>query len=137
MARCLSVWLALLFALAANVAVAERIDPADGVAPPAIDARVLANQVTIHRDHCGVPHIFGDNDQSVIFGFGYAQAEDYFWQVEDVYILALGRYAEVHGPRGLNSDLLNRAFEIVPRSCNVPVLWSMSLSTKSKIAWCG
>jgi len=81
-----------------------------------IDAAVLAKQVTIHRDSFGVPHIFGNSDASVIFGFGYAQAEDYFWQVEDVYILALGRYAEVHGPQGLNSDLLNRAFEIVPRS---------------------
>ena len=103
------------FALGATGVLAERIDPAD-VATPTIDAEVLAEQVTIHRDEYGVPHIFGQDDQSVVFGFGYAQAEDYFWQVEDVYILALGRYAEVHGPRGLNSDLLNRAFEIVPRS---------------------
>ena len=77
---------------------------------------VLAQQVTIHRDPFGVPHILGRTDESTIFGFGYAQAEDFFWQVEDVYILALGRYAEVHGPKGINSDLLNRAFEIVPRS---------------------
>ncbi len=83
---------------------------------PAIDHETLAKQVTIHRDAYGVPHILGRTDESTLFGFGYAQAEDFFWQVEDVYILALGRYAEVHGPRGLNSDLLNRAFEIVPRS---------------------
>ena len=76
----------------------------------------LAAKVTIHRDQYGVPHIFGRTDESTFFGFGYAQAEDFFWQVEDAYILALGRYAEVHGPRGVNSDLLNRAFEIVPRS---------------------
>jgi len=80
------------------------------------DSAELAQRVTIHRDAFGVPHVFGRDDESTIFGFGYAQAEDFFWQVEDVYILALGRYAEVHGPRGLNSDLLNRAFEIVPRS---------------------
>ena len=81
-----------------------------------IHAEQLAAQVRIHRDAYGVAHVFGENDASVIFGFGYVQAEDFFWQVEDVYILALGRYAEVHGPQGLNSDLLNRAFEIVPRS---------------------
>ncbi|MCH2113383.1 MAG: penicillin acylase family protein [Pirellulales bacterium] len=81
-----------------------------------VDRPKLAEQVTIHRDSYGVPHVFGQSDESVIFGFGYAQAEDYFWQVEDAYILALGRYAEVYGPQGLNSDLLNRAFEIVPRS---------------------
>ncbi len=86
------------------------------VESPSVDAGKLAQQVTIHRDPYGVPHIFGRNDESTFFGFGYAQAEDFFWQVEDVYIMALGRYAEVHGPKGLNSDLLNRAFEIVPRS---------------------
>jgi acyl-homoserine lactone acylase PvdQ len=104
----------MLVALAANAALGERVDRE--VAAPVIDAKQLAQRVTIHRDGYGVPHIFGADDESVTFGFGYAQAEDYFWQIEDVYILALGRYAEVHGPRGLNSDLLNRAFEIVPRS---------------------
>ncbi len=76
----------------------------------------LAKQVKIYRDEWGRPHIDGRDDAAVAFGFAYAQAEDYFWQVEDVYILALGRYAEAHGPRGVNSDLLNRAFEITRRS---------------------
>ena len=81
-----------------------------------IDPAALAAQVTIHRDLYGVPHIIGSSDESVIFGYGYAQAEDYFWQLEDSYILALGRYSEVVGPKGLNSDLLNRGFEVVPTS---------------------
>lgn len=80
------------------------------------DAVALASDVTIHRDGYGVPHICGATDESVFFGYGYAQAEDYFWQVEDSYILALGRYSEVVGPKGLNSDLLNRAFEITTTS---------------------
>ncbi|MBI1902042.1 MAG: penicillin acylase family protein [Planctomycetia bacterium] len=81
-----------------------------------LDAAALAQHVTIHRDAFGVPHVDGADDAATVFGFAYAQAEDNFWQIEDSYILGLGRYAEVHGPRGLNSDLLNRAFEIVPRS---------------------
>jgi acyl-homoserine-lactone acylase len=72
----------------------------------------LAAQVTIHRDEWGVPHIEGPTDASVCFGFGYAQAQDYFWQVEDTYVASLGRYAEIHGQPGIESDLLNRAFEI-------------------------
>lgn len=84
------------------------LSPADSVG--------LARDVTIYRDGYGVPHIDGRTDEAVIFGFAYAQAEDYFWQVEDTYILALGRYSEVHGPTGLNSDMLNRAFEIPARS---------------------
>lgn len=81
-----------------------------------IDAARLVREVTIYRDRYGVPHIVGSSDESVFFGYGYAQAEDYFWQVEDSYILALGRYSEVVGPKGLNSDLLNRAFEITTTS---------------------
>ncbi len=76
----------------------------------------LARMVTIHRDGFGVPHIEGQTDESVVFGLAYAQAEDFFWQVEDSYILALGRYCEVHGIRGLNSDLLNHAFQVVEQS---------------------
>jgi acyl-homoserine-lactone acylase len=76
----------------------------------------LRQRVTIYRDSFGLAHVIGEDDESTIFGFGYVQAEDYFWQVEDAYILALGRYSEAHGPQGINSDLLNRAFEIVPRS---------------------
>ena len=73
----------------------------------------LASQVTIHRDQWGVPHIEGPTDASVSFGFAYAQAQDYFWQIEDTYIAALGRYAEIYGEPGLDKDLLNNSFEIV------------------------
>jgi acyl-homoserine lactone acylase PvdQ len=76
-----------------------------------INPQRLAATVVIYRDRYGVPHIDGETDAAAIFGFAYAQAEDYFWQVEDTYIMALGRYSEVHGPRGLNSDKLNHAFE--------------------------
>ncbi len=76
----------------------------------------LAAQVTIHRDEWGVPHIEGPTDASVSFGFAYAQAEDYFWQVEDTYVASIGRYAELYGEHGLEKDLLNRSFEIVRTS---------------------
>jgi penicillin amidase len=75
-------------------------------------AAKLAEQVTIHRDEWGVPHIEGPTDASVAFGFAYAQAQDYFWQVEDTYIAAIGRYAEIYGEPALDKDLLNNSFEI-------------------------
>ena len=80
------------------------------------DIADLASQVTIHRDEWGVPHVFGDNLQAASLGMGFAQAEDYFWQVEDNCIRAAGRYAEIYGPTKLRSDLLNRMFEITRRS---------------------
>src|SRR6188474_1559342 len=84
----------------------------------AADARIerLARSVTIYRDSYGVPHLYGPTDASCVFGFAYAQAEDNFWQVEDNYIQALGRAAEVNGEEALAEDLLNRTLEITTLS---------------------
>ena len=76
----------------------------------------LADQVMVHRDEWGVAHLFGETDESTLFGAGYAQAEDYFWQLEDTTIQALGRYSEIRGKEGLKTDLLVRSFEIARRS---------------------
>lgn len=76
----------------------------------------LSKQVKIYRDSFGVAHIDGVDTPSAVFGFAYAQAEDFFWQVEDSYLWALGRYAEVYGKDGLDEDLITHAFEIPRRS---------------------
>jgi penicillin amidase len=72
----------------------------------------LASRVTIYRDTYGIPHVFGETDAATMFGFAYAQAEDNFWRIEDNYIRALGRQAEVQGERSLVSDRRNRTLEI-------------------------
>ena len=75
--------------------------------------------VTIYRDIYGVPHVYGPTDASCVLGFIYAQAEDNFPQIEQNYVQALGRTAEVEGEKtrqGLDNpvshDLMNRALEI-------------------------
>lgn len=95
---------------------AKPAEPAPESSAAALDPEALARSATIHRDAYGVPHIEGPTDASVVFAFAYAQAEDYFWQVEDTYLMCTGQYAEVVGMRGLQNDLLNRAFEVVPTS---------------------
>ena len=84
----------------------------------AADIRVekLAHSVTIYRDSYGVPHVYGPTDASCVFGYAYAQAEDNFWQVEDNYIQAMGRAAEVNGEESLAGDVLNRTLEITKLS---------------------
>ena len=72
----------------------------------------LAQSVTIYRDTYGVPHVFGRTDASTVFGLAYAQAEDNFWRVEENFISALGRSAELYGERALREDRLNHALEI-------------------------
>lgn len=111
---CMRLKLLLLIGLLAACASAGSTNAADETELPSADE--LRRRVAIYRDEYGLAHVIGDDDEATVFGFGYVQAEDYFWQVEDAYILALGRYSEAHGPQGFNSDLLNRAFEIVPRS---------------------
>lgn len=73
----------------------------------------MAATVTIYRDKYGVAHVYGPTDESCIFGFMYAQAEDYLWQVEDNYLRAIGRASEVYGEKSLPDDLLNRALGVV------------------------
>nr|WP_299387316.1 acylase [Allomuricauda sp.] len=69
-----------------------------------------ANNVTIIRDDFGVPHIYGKTDADAVFGLLYAQCEDDFNRVEQNYIWATGRLAEVEGEAALYSDLRARLF---------------------------
>lgn len=67
-----------------------------------------AKNITIIRDHYGIPHIYGKTDADAVFGLLYAQCEDDFRRVEMNYIEKLGRLAEVNGEKDLYNDLLIR-----------------------------
>ena len=69
-----------------------------------------AERVTIIRDDFGVPHIYGKTDADAVFGLLYAQCEDDFNRVEQNYIWATGRLAEVEGKKALYSDLRAKLF---------------------------
>ncbi|NNC34057.1 MAG: acylase, partial [Croceitalea sp.] len=69
-----------------------------------------AENVTIIRDDFGVPHIYGKTDADAVFGLLYAQCEDDFNRVEQNYIWATGRLAEVEGEEALYSDLRANLF---------------------------
>ncbi len=86
---------------------------ADGAERGASD---WAGRVVIHRDEWGVPHIKAPTDAEVAFGSAWAQCEDHFFQLEDTYIKALGRYAEVVGEAGFRSDLEVALFDLVETS---------------------
>jgi len=69
-----------------------------------------AQNVTIIRDDFGVPHIYGKTDADAVFGLLYAQCEDDFNRVEQNYIWATGRLAEVEGEEAIYSDLRAKLF---------------------------
>ncbi len=69
-----------------------------------------AQTIEIIRDDYGVPHIYGKTDADAVFGLLYAQCEDDFNRVEQNYIWATGRLAEVEGEEALYSDLRAKLF---------------------------
>lgn len=70
-----------------------------------------AQRVTIIRDQWGIAHVYGKTDADAVFGMLYAQCEDDFPRVEQNYINALGRLAEVEGEGKLYNDLRTRLFQ--------------------------
>ncbi len=82
---------------------------------PEIDENLVrwethAANTEILRDDFGVPHIYGKTDADAVFGLLYAQCEDDFPRVEQNYLWATGRLAEVEGEKALYSDLRARLF---------------------------
>lgn len=75
-----------------------------------------AQTATIHRDAWGAPHVLSDTDEGAVLGMAWALAEDDWPLIEENYLHALGRTAELEGPEGLEDDWMARALEIVPRS---------------------
>ncbi len=69
-----------------------------------------AENTTIIRDDFGVPHIYGKTDADAVFGLLYAQCEDDFNRVEQNYIWATGRLAEVEGEDAIYSDVRARLY---------------------------
>src|SRR5688500_6097913 len=75
-----------------------------------------AQTATIHRDAWGVPHVLSDTDAGAVFGMAWALAEDDWPLIEENYLRALGRTAELHGDRAVHGDWMARALRIVPLS---------------------
>ena len=70
----------------------------------------IAERVEIIRDDFGVPHVYAKTDADAVFGMLYAQCEDDFNRVEQNYIWAIGRLAEVEGESALYTDVRARLF---------------------------
>src|SRR5215469_7862183 len=64
------------------------------VVPSAWSADPLARLVTIYRDNFGVPHIVGETEQAVFFGYGYAHAKYHLERMMLQYRDAARRYLE-------------------------------------------
>ena len=78
------------------------------VLPLVLASAAQAETVRIDRDTRGVPHVFGDTAEAVLFGTGYAEAQDRLADMEQSRRRALGRLAEVLGTSAVPSDIVSR-----------------------------
>lgn len=67
---------------------------------------------TIGRDGWGIPHIRAAKDADLFFAFGYATAQDRFFQLDYTRRKARGRLAEILGPEAVESDTLYRILDL-------------------------
>ena len=68
--------------------------------------------VEIVRNTHNVPHIFGETDNDVFFGLGFAHAQDRLWQMQMLRRTAQGRLSEMFGRRTLRVDELMRRLDL-------------------------
>jgi len=74
--------------------------------------RGVNDTVEIARNTHAVPHIFGQSDEDVYFGLGFAHAQDRLWQMTLMRRTIQGRLSEVFGARTLRTDELMRRLDL-------------------------
>lgn len=72
----------------------------------------ISAPVEIVRDNANVPHVFGQSDEDVFFGLGWAHAQDRLWQMIMLRRTAQGRLSELFGARTLSTDMLMRRLDL-------------------------
>jgi penicillin amidase len=66
----------------------------------------LTEEVTVHFDATGVPHINAKNQHDAYMALGYLHAQDRLWQMELIRRISAGRLSEIFGKRLLRTDKL-------------------------------
>ncbi len=77
-----------------------------------VEVEGITAPVEIVRDRHAVPHIFGETEEDVYFGLGYAHAQDRLWQMTILRRTAQGRLSELFGEATFEIDHLLRALDI-------------------------
>ncbi len=68
----------------------------------------LKETVKIYRDHWGIPHIYANNLDDLLFAQGFVHAQDRFWQMELSRRTATGTLSEAFGRDALDLDITSR-----------------------------
>lgn len=69
-----------------------------------IKTQIMTQQVDVHWDPYGTPHIYAQNDADLFRAAGYVHAQDRLWQLTFFQILMEGRFAEFFGKELVEMD---------------------------------
>ena len=72
----------------------------------------ISSKIEIIRDVNAVPHIFGKSKKDIIFGLGYAHAQERFWQMNFLKRIAQGRLSEIVGQGSIDLDILMKTLDL-------------------------
>lgn len=73
----------------------------------------IKNNLNIHYDYIGFPRIHAENLNDLLYGIGYAQAENRMWQMDLLRRMAQGRLSEILGDEFITYDKFIRFFNLV------------------------
>ncbi|MFH0842942.1 MAG: penicillin acylase family protein [Bacteroidota bacterium] len=76
----------------------------------------LTEEVTVYRDHRGMPHIYAGNDHDLYFAVGYVMAQERLWQMDLIRRATTGRLSEIFGSDYVQTDLFLRSLEMTAKS---------------------
>ena len=72
----------------------------------------LEGEVTVYRDRWGIPHVRTSSPHDAFFAQGFVTAQDRLWHMDWDRRRALGRWAEIAGPSGVEQDIMMRRFRL-------------------------
>jgi penicillin G amidase len=112
------IWLAALCALLvtlAGLAIGAGYAWLRATVPSASGRLVLegiAAPIAISRDREYVPHVFAKSRRDLLFGLGFAHAQDRLWQMELSRRSGQGRLSEIFGERSFTTDVFLRTLDL-------------------------
>jgi len=97
----------------------------------------LKEDVEIIRDSYGIPHIYARNEADLFLAFGFAVAQDRFWQMDFYRRLGQGRLSEIFGKDLLEVDRYIRTLSAGGVNPEVPeeVLFALEAFAKGVNAY--
>jgi penicillin amidase len=78
-----------------------------------IEIKCPKGTATVVYDEIGIPHIFAENEEDLMYAQGYVEAKDRLWQMEFQMHAAAGRLTELVGEKALSLDRFSRRIGIV------------------------